>query len=173
MSCVLTANDNKTSPRTSQELTCRQMCFDWTNETLSGNCDTLLLTGGRVKVQVWICWGAIRENALSGLINTATQMRGSIIFIDETRVGRYRKALNRHLRGDLLHYCLNAVDTGLNGFQMLVMQLWQSSRGWWTRWNSEDIQETCKQRETSYGYKKKTRLPVITNLWLFAKFAGR
>lgn len=57
--------------------------------------------------------------ALSGLINTTTQMRGSIIFIDETLVGRYRKALNRHLQGDLLYYCLNAVDTGLNGSQML------------------------------------------------------
>lgn len=152
MSCVLTANDNKTSPRTSQELTCRQMCFDWTNETLSGNSDTLVLTGGRVEVQVWICWGAIRECALTGLINTAAQMRGSIIFIDETGVGCYRKALNRHLKADLLLYCLNAVDIELNGSQKHLLQLCKASQEWWTRSNSEDFQEICKQKKARYIY---------------------
>lgn len=39
--------------------------------------------------------------------------------MDETLVGLYRKALNRHLKGDLLYFCLDAVDTGLNGSQML------------------------------------------------------
>lgn len=38
-------------------------------------------------------------------------MKGSIIFIDETLVGLYRKALNRHLKGDLFYCWLSAVDT--------------------------------------------------------------
>lgn len=54
-----------------------------------------------------------------GLINTLTQMRESIIFIDETLEGLYRKALNRHLKRDLFYYCLNTVYMGLNGSQVL------------------------------------------------------
>lgn len=42
-------------------------------------------------------------------------MRGNTIFIDEAPVGRYRKALNRHLKGVLRHDRLNGVDVGLNG----------------------------------------------------------
>lgn len=34
---------------------------------------------------------------LPALINTLTQMRNGIIFIDEELLGLYRKALNRHL----------------------------------------------------------------------------
>lgn len=66
MSYVLTANDNKTESQAPRDLTCSQMCFDWTNETLSGNSDILVLTAEPAVAQVWTHRGTIREYALSG-----------------------------------------------------------------------------------------------------------
>lgn len=101
-----------------------------------GISDTLVLTGRRVEGEVSDLlrrhWG---ERALSRLINSAQQMRGSIIFIDETLVGRYRKALNRHLEGDLLGRCrlgvwngsqnaLNAIVSRFPGMMKDEMKLW-------------------------------------------------
>lgn len=78
-----------------------QMGFDWANITVSGKSSTLVLRVGSAAAQVWIHWGSIKVHTLSALINTLTQIRGGIIFIDEALLGLYKKALNRHLEGEI------------------------------------------------------------------------
>lgn len=96
MGYVATANDNRVPPCPPQDALSSQMCFDWADENLLGKSDMLDLTAKPVVVSVWIRRGSIKVDTLLALINTVTQMRNGIIFIDEKLHRLYRKALNRH-----------------------------------------------------------------------------
>lgn len=91
MSSVLTADDNSTEwPLAPRDRFYNQMCFDGTNEHLSGKCDMLDLMAGQD------C-GFYPIETIKGTKRGdryIPQVTNSIIFIDETRVEPKRAALN-------------------------------------------------------------------------------